>query len=241
MLSLAGILVCACLVKPGSDSNASASPPAPEVQSLLNATEDSLAKAWDALEPNLAAGGATPIERPEEKQFLRRDKPAAAAASSGSWLRTIGSLAAVVALIVLLGWGYRTAAGKGQGLGGARPKQHGVIEVLGRTAVSARQSVCLLRVGPRLILVGSSGDRLAPLDAFENAELAARLSGDAATGRPDSRSSDFSRSLEGAERELAQADRELDETAAPEESRLSALRGALESATERLRALRERI
>ncbi|RMF81313.1 MAG: hypothetical protein D6744_07280, partial [Planctomycetota bacterium] len=94
------------------------------------------------------------------------------------WWRSIGSLAAVVALIVLLAWGYRAAATSGWNIVG-RPRRPGVVQVISRAALSPRQSICLVRVGPRMVLVGVTADHVRPLDVIDDAALVAQLAGDA--------------------------------------------------------------
>lgn len=101
-------------------------------------------------------------------------------AAGGSWLRSLGSLVAVIGLIALLAWGYRAAGG---GLTALRPRRSGVIELVSRVSLSPRQSLCLVRVGPRMVLVGASGDRLTSLDVIEDAALVAQLAGDAERAR----------------------------------------------------------
>lgn len=85
--------------------------------------------------------------------------------TSGGWLRTAGSLAVVVAAILLLFWGHR-ALTSGKWSRGAGATRSSAIQILGRTALSSRHSVHLLRVGTRTILVGVSPDRICHLDTL---------------------------------------------------------------------------
>jgi flagellar biogenesis protein FliO len=143
------------------------------------------------------------ISRQENSRVLRRsskgETPAVLAARSGapkrSWLRTIGALAGVVGLIVLLAWGYRAAASGGLSWAN-RSRRPGLIEVLSKTMLSPRQSLCLVRVGSRVVLVGQTQDRLCALDVIEDAGLAASLAGQALAGKPDSSSTEFQKALE---------------------------------------------
>ncbi|MEP0847711.1 MAG: flagellar biosynthetic protein FliO [Phycisphaerae bacterium] len=128
---------------------------------------------WASIEPSLpeampiprrspgVAGGAPSAERP--------------ASSAPPWSRTFGSLAAVVALIGLLAWGYRAVTSSGFSRRGRRA---GVIEIISRTALSPRQGLVLVRVGPRMVLVGTTHERLTALDVIDDAELCARLAGE---------------------------------------------------------------
>jgi flagellar biogenesis protein FliO len=60
----------------------------------------------------------------------------------------------------------------------ARAADSGVLRVVGRAALSSKQSVALIQLGRRFVMVGISGDRLNRLcevgDPDEVAELAAR-------------------------------------------------------------------
>lgn len=124
---------------------------------------------------------------------------------STSWVRTSAALAGVVALIVLLGWGYRAAAGAATRWPLAlRARNHGVLELVARMPVAPRQSVCLLRVGPRLVLLGVGGDGLRPLDVIDDADAAARLVAQARGAAPAT-SGDFQRALQAEARIEARA------------------------------------
>jgi flagellar biogenesis protein FliO len=112
-----------------------------------------------------------------------------------STARTLGALAGVVGLIVLLAWGYRAAAGGRLTLLN-KVRRPGLIELVSRTSLSARQSLCLVRVGPRLVLIGQSPDQLRTLDVIDDADLAARLIGEAARKRADSSAAEFHECLE---------------------------------------------
>ncbi len=123
-----------------------------------------------------------------------------APSSSGgpTWSRTLVSLAAVVALIVLLAWGYRrVAAGN---LGPLAPQRRpGMIQIVSRCVVSPRQSLCLVRVGPRLVLVGVSPEQMNALDVIADADLTAQLAGAARATTRDSAATEFDASLKLAE------------------------------------------
>ena len=142
---------------------------------------------WAVIEPELepAIESVTPTLAHESQPLVRRSVRNATATSSAttpagppSWWRSLGSLAAVVALIVLLAWGYRAAAGGGLNIIG-RPRRPGVVQIVSRAALSPRQSICLLRVGPRMVLVGVTPEQVRRLDVIEDAGLVAQLAGDA--------------------------------------------------------------
>ncbi|HMQ16262.1 MAG TPA: flagellar biosynthetic protein FliO, partial [Phycisphaerae bacterium] len=211
----------------------------PGLRDLVDRANAALAQSWESVEPaappvvavpSPTVGAAPPAADPPDSSLIRRPEPAqpvrrepgAAGRGSMSWLRTLGSLAAVVGLILLLAWGYR-AAGRG-GLAAIRARHPGVIEVVSRTPLAARQAVYLLRVGSRLVLVGQSGDRLSALHAFEDAELAARLAGDAARAASAAEHEAFRSRLEDAERDLVDMASEPPRPDAADGGRISALR-----------------
>ncbi|MBK9120294.1 MAG: flagellar biosynthetic protein FliO [Phycisphaerales bacterium] len=157
-----------------------------------------------------------------------------ASGNLGSWFRTTTALVAVVALILLLAWGYRAALGQ-RGLPlVARPRHPGLLEVVTRTTLTARQVLYLVRVGPRLVLIGASGEALRPLHAIEDADLCAQLLGQAVSGRTESETAAFQRWLEEAARNEA-APEEGAEPPVPDGQRLEGVRGQLQAALGRLR------
>lgn len=147
--------------------------------------------AWAAIEPKV--GPATqPAETtkgsavvPADDRTIRRGTPVAKAGTSassdgsGGWVRSLGALGAVVGVILFLSWGYKATAG-GTALR-MRARRPGLIQIISRTNLSSRQSFCLVRVGPRMVLVGVSGDALRTLDVIDDADLVGRLAGEAET------------------------------------------------------------
>ncbi len=176
---------------------------------------------------------------------LQRANPGAAVltpkeAQSGeghSWVRTTMALGAVVALIVLLGWGYRVVANGGQLRLPLRGRHPNLIEVLSRTNLSPRQSVCLVRIGPRMVLLGLTQDAVRALDVIDDADLTAQLAGEAARGRADSSTAAFAACLEEEAQPYRRAGHEdLDETTLPEEQQVLGIREKLAGTIEKLRA-----
>lgn len=194
--------------------------------------------------PDIPASEAAPRPLPR-KAGVQRSATSEPRAPGNPWIRTTGALAGVVALILLLGWGYRRVAAEGGWRGlAARPRPTPLIEVVGRAVLAPRQSVCLVRVGPRLVLVGCTPATMRALDVITDAELTARLLGIARQARPDSRTAEFERCLEheaaayGAEPE-APADAAVTASipAGPgSERQVAAVRARLGATLERLRA-----
>jgi flagellar biogenesis protein FliO len=177
---------------------------------------------------------------------LRRDVEPTAAPATGEravrspnatgW-RTAAALGGVVGLILLLAWGYRAvASGGGRFSLSFRARRPGLIEVLSRTAISPRQSLCLVRIGPRLVLLGVSPDAVRALDVIQDADLAAQLVGQATQQRSDSSTAAFARCLEREARAYEPAADHVDETTVPEEQRLADLKQKLAGTIARLRA-----
>jgi len=67
----------------------------------------------------------------------------------------------------------------------------GVIEILARQYLAPKQSVALLKVGRRVVLVGVTAERVSHLETITDADEIAELVGRAASQRPGSLSSAF--------------------------------------------------
>ena len=179
-----------------------------------SASQPALEDAWAVVEPKPAqpeSPGAAPAVAKDDGRLLHRTgrtgsgavlRPRSARAGN-SWMRTIGAMAGVVGLIVFLAWGYRAVAAGNLGLL-KRPRRPGLIEIVSRTPLSPRQALVLVRVGPRMVLVGQSQDRLQTLDVIADADLTAQLAGQAASRTPASSVAEFHQCLEGQEREYEQ-------------------------------------
>ena len=110
----------------------------------------------------------------------------------GTWssiLRTLMALAVVAGLIFALRFALKRFGGRWHGRSGAAP-----MSVLARTGVSARQQLLLVRLGRRLILVGSGPEGMAALaevsDPAEVAELVQRVQGSGKRVTPDDSAGD---------------------------------------------------
>jgi len=144
------------------------------------------------------AGGQQADTRPVRAVERSRieDKTVASGGGGGMWvavLRTVLALAVVAALI----FGLRILLRR-FGAGRLVGRTSGPVSVLGRTSVSPRQQLLLIRVGRRLVLVGSGPEGMAALmeirDADEVADLVRLAEGgdrqaaaDAAAGGPEDR------------------------------------------------------
>lgn len=139
--------------------------------------------------PAEAAQERRPVEpgSPESRplMFGKKATPAivdgaAARRESGdsSWLRVFGALAAVLALIFVLKGAVKRVAARGGlrgqlGAGGRAPS--GVLEVLGRYPVSRGQTLVLLRLDQRVLLLGQSSAGFRTLADFDDPSEVASL------------------------------------------------------------------
>ena len=188
---------------------------------------------WSAIEPEFPS---------EERRMLRRrptEGMAPVLTKKGDepkrpWLRTLGALAGVVGLIVLLSWGYRAMSGGNLPLLG-KARRPGVIEIVSRTSLSARQSLCLVRIGSRLVLIGQSQDNLCSLDVIDDADLSAKLAGEAAGAKLDSSRAEFRGCLEREATGYQPDGEEANESVAPDARRISDVQQCVTDTLQRVR------
>lgn len=140
-----------------------------------------IAPVWPGV--TAAASQSALGSEPLRASVRQRERQGEVAAGTHSTLtdypRVLGALAAVVGLILLLRW----CGGRFVPAAGGRRSSRAV-EVLGRSPLSPKQQVMLLRVGRRLIVVGESGSQLSCLcditDPDEVAALVGQLQEDKA-------------------------------------------------------------
>lgn len=84
----------------------------------------------------------------------------------------------------------------------------GLLEVVARTPVSPKQSVTLVRIGRRFLLLGVSPERITTLCMVDDAQGSAELMADLSSRRPDSSASAFAKSFND---EAGEFDEESDE------------------------------
>ena len=195
---------------------------------------------WASAEITPPSDVAPPTEaRPLPRRSALRpgdSAPRPGTRQASAWLRTSASLGGVVALILLLAWGYRrVAAGWGILPRDLRPRRAPLIEVVSRAALAPRQTLYLIRVGPRLILVGCTPDAIRPLHEIQDPDLVATLLGEAAGQRPDSASAEFARCLEQQASAFEADSPNTTEKLTPDEQGLGTVRKKLEDTIARLR------
>ncbi len=85
---------------------------------------------------------------------------------SNGWLRTLGALAVVAALIFAVRWFLRRWSA------GGSTAHAGPMEVLARASVAPKQQLLLVRLGKRLVLIGTGGGAMSTLaEVTESAEV----------------------------------------------------------------------
>ncbi len=104
--------------------------------------------------------------------------------------RDLWPLLSVLALILVLAWVVKRSMRGRRVLAGS-----GAIEVLSRTALSSKQSLVLVRMGRRLLLLGVTGDEMNTLCVVEDPDQVAMLVGEAASGRSGSMTQAFARTF----------------------------------------------
>lgn len=218
---------------PEEQANPSPATPAKQDQQLSKSANT----AESAAQPSQAELSAQPVDMtplPRRAQGAEEANSDSTSPnrSAGSWIRTVLSLAAVVALIALLAWGYRLTGGlaRGASIFNAGRRTH-LLEVVGRTSLSPRHSLCLVRMGGRVVLVGLSGDRMTALDSVGDTE-ASRLLGMIAAEQSDSSRTAFEQTLAD---ESAAYDLETDLPEKPSSSGTSA-RDTIANTLQRIRS-----
>jgi flagellar biosynthetic protein FliO len=103
-----------------------------------------------------------------------------------SFWRPFLSLLAVLALIVLCAWLFRRFFP-----GSQHGRTNSAIEIIARSAISPKQSVCLVRLGRRLLLVGLSPNHMANLSVVNDPEEIALIMGEMEKQMPNSISKTF--------------------------------------------------
>jgi flagellar biogenesis protein FliO len=211
---------------------------AESVTPAASTSPDLIEDPWSAIAPELPERESRTLERRTEAPTS--PVVAGRAAPRISVSRTLGALAGVVGLIVLLGWGYRAMSGSRLTLL-SKVRRPGLIELISKTPLSARQSLCLVRVGPRLVLIGQSPENLRTLDVIEDADLAARLVGEAAQQRAGSSQAEFHACLEREARGYGFDPTDLNEAITPEAPRIADVRQGLTDTIQRVRRAAARV
>ncbi len=185
--------------------------PIPSVSAHEQSGPRTVEKSVKGGERVIGAGSAVDL-KPRPLGMPKEQTPAAGRAAEGSgsagavlWsnpiVRTTGSLAIVLGLILLLAAVAKRASQKNGGLaqalgGGSRPA--GIIEVLGRYPIARGQTLILLKVDRRVLLLGQTAGKLrgasgalATLCEIEDAESVASILGKVAEHEGESHGARF--------------------------------------------------
>jgi flagellar biosynthetic protein FliO len=155
-------------------------------------------------------------------------------ASSSSVTRVSLSLAAVLALIVVLYWVGRKMLPRG-GFGPASR----AIEVLARTPISPKQKIVVVRVGRRILVVGEGGQTLTTLCEIADPDEVAVLLGQLQDGGLAG-SGSFASMLSSAAERFRSADRAA-EVAEEQNAELAQTHEELNGLAERVRVMAKQI
>lgn len=114
----------------------------------------------------------------------------------GGFWRIVPALLLVLALLAGCVWAARKYLPGAVRLGGGGSSS---MRVLGRTHVSPRQSIVLVKIGRRVLVVGATAERLTALDSIIDPLEVSELVGQAEAGRSNSATSSFRSALKEAD------------------------------------------
>lgn len=153
-----------------------------------------------AEEPAASGEGITPIRlAPRQASEANRIDRPVAPTPSGAIGTVVGSLAIVLGLFLVLVWCTRRFAPPGSA---QLPKE--ALELLGRSALSPRQQVQLVRLGNKLLLVSLTPAGAETLTEITDAAEVERLTSLCRRGQPASASNSFTQMLGQLAREPAE-------------------------------------
>ena len=110
--------------------------------------------------------------------------------SIGSFLSVIFSMGIVISLFLGLAWVYKKSLPKSMGR-----LPHEVVQVLGRTSISPRQQMYVVRFGKKLLLVSQQPGQTQTLSEISDDEEVDRLTGICESNLPSSSTQSFSEVL----------------------------------------------
>lgn len=126
-----------------------------------------------------------PLAPPSKR--LTEDQPQASGGTLQMVVSIISSLLLVVGLFLGIAWCYRKTVGTS--LAGGLPKQ--VVNVVGRTSISARQQLVLVRFGSKLLLVSVIQGEARTLGEISDPLEVDQMLGQCESGQPGSISQSF--------------------------------------------------
>ena len=139
-------------------------------------------------------------------------------------------LAAVLALMALIVWAVKKYLPNVRRLTGST-----AVKVVARTHLSPRQSIAVVRLGRRLLVVGQTADNLSPLGVVEDPEEVSQLLGEIESGKASSAVGSFNKVFQRTDEEFAAADEGAG--GEPAEGEIERVRTELESLTRKVREM----
>ena len=136
-----------------------------------------------------------------EKHRIDDDKSNPKSAGDFNWLSLVAPLVVVLVVIVLVFWAVRKYVPGMRRLAGSD-----VVRVLARTYLSPRQSVTLIKVGRRILVVGQSADRLSALGEVSDEQEVSELLGLCRSEGDGSLSRSFQKVFQDVDREFDESD-----------------------------------
>lgn len=121
-----------------------------------------------------------------------------------------------------------------------RKTPSGPLRVVARTAISPKQSVALLEVGRRYVLVGITADHLTNLGHIQDPEESFHLRAQSADARPAGRQNRFDELLSHEAAEYGEVEASAPSAGPPSREQLQDTMGQLQGLLGRLRTLQER-
>jgi len=137
--------------------------------------------------------------------------------SMGTWSGSWVALAIVVAVIFFSAYIFRKFWPEQQ-----RWRNLAAIEILGKTYLSAKQSLCLVKLGRKILLLGICSDRITSLGQIEDPEQVAEMLATIQQNQPNSISSSFGK-LFGQQANRYQSDPQASNVAANNDSEVAEL------------------
>lgn len=154
-----------------ADTVAQSAAPADQAQTIVE-TDAEAQSTNHAAEASSIEGQA--VQR-RGQAWLRRDKAGASSRESDSgWLSDgLWALGLVLGLIMLMAMGLKRWGGRlRMAVGGGDEN----LEMISRLALSTKQSVCVIRLGRQLVVVGVTPDNISALTTIDDPEMVAELS-----------------------------------------------------------------
>ncbi len=188
--------------------------------SATGATSAVSATAAEDVEQHLLGGRSS--EKSSAGALHKNDKP------SGSLMSFALPLAAVLALILIIVWAAKKYLPNVRRLTGST-----AMKVVARTHLSPRQSIAVVRLGRRLLVVGQTADNLTPLGVVEDPEEVSELLGEIESGKTNSAVGNFKRVFQKTDEEFAAADEAAG--GEPADGEIERVRTELESLTRKVR------